>query len=73
MISKTLRHIRKNVRKYSQAKVAELTGIPQTTLSCWERNIGEPSASQVMVLAKALEVPLETLLNTKEAAISDGQ
>ena len=40
MISDNLRHLRKEVCKLSQSRVSELTGIPQTTISCWERNIG---------------------------------
>ncbi|MDR1515956.1 MAG: helix-turn-helix domain-containing protein [Synergistaceae bacterium] len=66
MISDNLRHIRKEICKLSQSKVSELTGIPQTTWSCWEHGIGEPTATQAALIAKVFNVPLETLLETRE-------
>ena len=65
MISDNLRHIRKEVCKFTQAQLSELTGIPQSTYSGWERNISEPTASQVVILAKVFNVPIEMLLQTR--------
>ncbi|WP_429726411.1 helix-turn-helix transcriptional regulator [Alicyclobacillus sendaiensis] len=47
--------------KLSQAELSRRTGIPQTTISCWERNIGEPNISDAQRLAHALQVDVNEI------------
>ncbi|MCL2029830.1 MAG: helix-turn-helix domain-containing protein [Deltaproteobacteria bacterium] len=67
-----LHHVRRNVKGFSQTRLSDLTGIPQTTISCWERNIGEPTVSQAQKLAGALGVPLEDLF-VPDGHLADNQ
>lgn len=55
-----LKHIRA-IRQYSQSRLSKLTGIPQTTISCWERGIGEPTVTQAQILAEALDATIDDL------------
>jgi len=65
--SKRLRCLRKLTGK-SQQQLFKETGIPQTTISCWENAIGEPSVSDLPKLAAALGVSVAELLNDKPPA-----
>ena len=47
-----LREMRETA-KWSQVELHDRTGIPQKTLSNWEKGKGEPSASDLSKLAKA--------------------
>lgn len=60
MSKNMLKHIR-TLRQYSQARLSKLTGIPQTTISCWERGIGEPTVTQAYTLANALDATIDDL------------
>ena len=56
----------KNYRKkkgISQSELSKLTGIPQTTISGWEKGVGEPSITRALLLAKVLNITVENLLN----------
>ncbi len=56
-----LRFLRKLTGK-SQQQIYRESGIPQTTISCWENAIGEPSVSDLPKLAAALGVKVSDLL-----------
>lgn len=60
MLKNNIRQIRKECG-CSQQKLAKMTGIPQTTISGWEQNIGEPPVSKAFILAKALQTSIENL------------
>lgn len=55
----------------SQSKLAELTGIPQTTISGWEKDIGEPSVTRAILLAQALQTTVEELFPLSQRNGSD--
>lgn len=50
---------------YSQSDLSKLTGIPQTTISGWEHDIGEPTISKAYLLANVLCVTVEELFGDK--------
>lgn len=64
--SKRLRYLRRLAGK-SQKQIFKETGIPQTTISCWENAIGEPSVSDLPKLAVALGVSVSDLLDESQA------
>lgn len=47
----------------SQKKLAELTGIPQTTISDFERNKYKPDLERLQKLARFFEMTLDELLS----------
>ena len=51
---------------YSQSKLSSLSKIPQTTICSWEHNIGEPSYSRAVLLAKLLDTTTERLFGDYE-------
>ena len=51
---------------YSQNKLAKLSGIPQTTICSWEHDVGEPSYSRAVLLAKLLNTTPEKLFGDFE-------
>ena len=55
--NENLKHYRKK-RGFSQQHLAGLTGIPQTTISEWERGVGEATFSRTCLLAEALRIPV---------------
>lgn len=59
--SKNLKYLREK-RKISQAKVAELVGVNQSTITRWETNEISPSIDNVETVADAFNVPLPDLL-----------
>ena len=61
----------RQISGFSQKHLSDLTGIPQTTISCWERGIGEPTFSQVASIAKHLQIPSDELLNELTLSIPD--
>lgn len=54
--SENLKALRK-VKHLTQAKLGEMVGVDQRTVSCWEKKISEPSLS---VLAELCEIFDET-------------
>jgi transcriptional regulator with XRE-family HTH domain len=58
----------RNKAGLSQAQLAEIIGIPQRTLSFYEREAGDIPAGLVPVLAKALDVSLEEVLGVNQSA-----
>lgn len=61
LFGQQLRAIRRK-QKLTQMEVETKSGIPQTTLSRWERDQGEPTASDIIKLAAALGVTVNELL-----------
>ena len=51
---------------YSQNKLAKLSGIQQATICSWEHDIGEPSYSKSVLLAKLLDTTPERLFGDFE-------
>jgi len=69
--SKRLRYLRVLAGK-SQQQIYKETGIPQTTISCWENAIGEPSVSDLPKLAAALGISVSDLLGeTQSKAVGE--
>jgi transcriptional regulator with XRE-family HTH domain len=62
---KSVRKMRKKLNM-SQAKLSELTGIPQTTISGWE-NRYEPNIKEILKIATAFGCSLQELLNCEES------
>jgi transcriptional regulator with XRE-family HTH domain len=56
----------------SQAGLAQKSGVPVRTIQNWEIGHRVPRAESFMALAKALEVPVETLLDelAKDAEVA---
>lgn len=50
----------------TQDEVAELTGIPQTTLTTWERSGLLPGRKAIVRLAKAYRVSIQKLLRAEQ-------
>ena len=48
--------------KLSQASLSKLSGIPRTTITHFESGIGNPSLSNLIKIAKALQISVEELL-----------
>jgi transcriptional regulator with XRE-family HTH domain len=50
-------------RRWSQADLQRAAGLAETRMSKWRAGQGEPSASQALRIARAINVPLEWLVN----------
>lgn len=61
-IGQRLKIFRRKIRK-SQKDIEGEVGIPQTTLSGWENDISEPTASDIVKLSTALCVTVTELLS----------
>ena len=59
-IGNNIREIR-NLRRYSQERLAKLTGISNTTLSSYENSKKIPNLTTVAKIARALGVSIERL------------
>lgn len=55
----------------TQEKVAELTGIPQTTITTWARTGALPGRTEIFLLAKAYRVPIQKLLRANHNAFRE--
>ncbi|MCM3717678.1 helix-turn-helix domain-containing protein [Fictibacillus phosphorivorans] len=53
----------------SLSKLAAVAGISKSYLSSIENHETNPSAQMIQKIAKALDVPVENLLNTKEESL----
>jgi transcriptional regulator with XRE-family HTH domain len=64
VFAQRLRHIREDVRKLTQAQLGQLTGLPSTSISHFEKEDGtrKPSFDNLRALAKHLEVTTDYLL-----------
>ena len=58
--SHNLKYLREQ-KRLSQNKLAELTGVNQTTIARWENNEVSPSLDNIYDLAKALNVDIASL------------
>lgn len=61
MIGENLKKIRKS-RNLTQEKIAELTGLPQSTISNIEKNISSPKIDTLSKLAKGLGIEVSELI-----------
>lgn len=59
--------------KFTQQELSKATQIPQTTISCWERRIGEPTVSQAFKIAKILDVEVEDLFGVSQNALENSK
>lgn len=50
----------------TQQELSKATNIPQTTISCWERKIGEPTVTQAFRLADILDTTVEDLFGSPQ-------
>ena len=62
--SNNLKFLREE-KKLSQNKLAELTGVNQTTIARWENEEISPSLDNIYDLANALQVNIATLTDEK--------
>ena len=53
----------RNKLKISQTMLAQKVGVTQGTVSMWENDVIEPTASYVVKLCNVLEVSADTLLD----------
>ena len=51
---------------YTQTDIFELTGIPQTNISLWERDKGSPNVLELPMLAKALNCSINDLIGEED-------
>jgi putative transcriptional regulator len=51
----------------SQAALADKAGVPARSIQNWEQGHRAPRAPALLALARALEVPVETLIRALEA------
>lgn len=63
--SKNLLYIRK-MKGLSQTELSKLCGIPQTTISDWERGKSMPGIAQVVLLSKKLNIPISDFVKEDE-------
>lgn len=63
-VGETLVALRKK-HDFSQAKLSDLSGVPQTTISGIENEGKTPGLNVASKLAKALNVKIEDLINEK--------
>jgi transcriptional regulator with XRE-family HTH domain len=56
----------RNLLKKTQDDIKDETGIPQTTLSNWERDLTEPVVSDAKKLANVLKVSLMELIEGQD-------
>lgn len=67
-LAENLLELRKS-RAMSQIDLAEVSGIPRTTLSNFESGSGNPSLANLALLAQSLRVSIEELLSSPKADI----
>ncbi len=68
LFAQRLRHIREEVRKLTQVQLGEMTGLPSTSISHFEKEDGtrKPSFDNLRALAKALDISTDYLLGRSE-------
>ena len=59
-------------RNFSQIELSNRSGVSQSTISSLERGEKSPSESTLVLLAKALRVPVSELLEEEKTAANDG-
>lgn len=59
---------RRHGRRLTQVEVAELVGVTQTAVSCWESDKARPSLDNLQVLATALRIDMAKLLAALKVA-----
>lgn len=52
-------------RGYTQPQLAKLIGVSNAVISFWENNLREPTASNIILLAKYLDVSTDYLLGNE--------
>ena len=60
MKTNKLEYYRKKA-KLSQNNLSKLTNIPQTTISGWEKGIGEPCVTRALIVSEVLNVPVQEI------------
>ena len=53
---------------YTQAQLAEILGIKQSSVSDWENDISRPEYENLIALAKLYDESIDTMLDTEETA-----
>ncbi|MGG1946411.1 helix-turn-helix transcriptional regulator [Trinickia sp. NRRL B-1857] len=68
LFAQRLRHVREDVRKLTQTQLGQLSGLPATSISHFEKEDGvrKPSFDNLRALARALEVTTDYLLGRTE-------
>lgn len=68
VFAQRLRHVRESVRQLTQAQLGQMTGLPSTSISHFEKEDGtrKPSFDNLRTLAKALDVTTDYLLGRTE-------
>lgn len=68
VFAQRLRYVREEVRHLTQAQLGQMTGLPSTSISHFEKEAGtrKPSFDNLRALAKALEVTTDYLLGRTE-------
>lgn len=56
----------RDLKGFSDYKVAEMTGIARSTLSDWKNGLSTPKADKLLSIAELLEIPVEELIKKKE-------
>jgi transcriptional regulator with XRE-family HTH domain len=59
-------HYLRTESNLTQEEVAALTGIPQTTITTWERTGTLPGRTEIVLLAKTYRVPIQKLLRSDQ-------
>lgn len=63
-VAMKLKELRKQ-RNWSQDDLAQASGVPQRSISSYERQQKEPSFSAMVRLARALKVPLDAFIDAE--------
>lgn len=66
-LAQNIRYLR-GQKRFSQLQLAELAGIPRTTLTCMESGQGNPALQNLVKVAVALGVGVEELLSQPRSA-----
>lgn len=64
-VGQNIRRFRKE-KKLTQSELAELIGVSVQAISKWETDAGMPDISQIVPLARVLEVSTDCLLGMEE-------
>lgn len=65
-LGKRMKQVRKD-KNMTQRELAKRTGIPQSSISLYEKNVREPSLFSFLLIADALEVSADSLLGREVA------
>ena len=62
MIAKVTLPVARKIANITQKKLAEYSGVSESTVSNWEKGRTEPTVSQAMLISKATGIPYDSII-----------